>query len=460
MRKRVLSPTSKVAKGKRRCISNLFWDFLPLKFSQGRRLPIRARRRLLLSNSKRPKSEIVQPTSSRQLYYYSDCKLREDTLAKERFLFINWVDSVVKMHQGQTLEEFRIDFPLEQTSSHVVDAWIELVFSKRVQQLVLNLSPIYCVNGGPWNYSFPKVVSPVGLTSLTILYLEYVNVKQEVVEHIISKCPVLEQFSLFDSVYLGHFKLAGAALKLKHLSLFRCSGLKCIEIYDTNIVSFKYVGWRNTILHLENLPCLVELYAGVINSPISYVIDPMSGLFSQLETLTFEFGGRMSECYSSSARPSDVDYFDIAAYPELTKLRHLIIKMEMDGDFGLLKMIPLINACPYLQRFVLQLSWDHRVKMTKKVVETIECPHQHLKVVELAGYYGRVTDVEFAKYFIHNAVALERMIIIPKCSNWELPERNYKIVHKKEIMREEKARCRAKEQLQGNVPPTIDLVIH
>ncbi|OMO72627.1 hypothetical protein CCACVL1_17678 [Corchorus capsularis] len=60
MRKTALSPTSKPGKGKRRCISNLFRDFLPFKF------PLRARRRLRQSNPKRPKSESMQPTSSRQ----------------------------------------------------------------------------------------------------------------------------------------------------------------------------------------------------------------------------------------------------------------------------------------------------------------------------------------------------------------------------------------------------------
>lgn len=60
-----------------------------------------------------------------------------------------------------------------------------------------------------------------------------------------------------------------------------------------------------------------------------------------------------------------------------------------------------------------QLSWV-KPKMRRQVVETVERPHQHPKVVELAGCYGRTTDVELAIYFIQNAVALKKMIINPR----------------------------------------------
>ncbi|OMO82692.1 hypothetical protein COLO4_22884 [Corchorus olitorius] len=422
MRKRELSAASKRAKGKRRCISNLFWGFLPFKFPPGRRFPLRARRRL-----RQPKSETVQPTSARQ---------REETLEKERFIFINWVNSLVKMHQGQTLEEFRIDFPLEKNFSHVVDAWIQFALSKRLQRLVLDLSPTLGTGHLDWNYTFPNVLSPVtsslslvGLTSLTTLYLHHVNLKQEVVEHIISYCPVLEELSLIYSVFMGYFKIAGPALKLKHLSLLYCPGLKCLEICDTNIVSFKYGGWKNsTKLHLKNVPQLVELYVDMMDSPLSHAFDPISGLFSHLESLTLISFGLLAD------GDDYVDYFDVVAYPKLSKLRHLAVNMETSGDDGLLKLL----SC-----------FDHG-RRTEEVVETIECPHQHLKVVELAGYYGRVSDVDFAMYLIKNAVALERMIIIPKATKVSLPAINTKTARMEKIKREEKARRLAKEQLKGN----------
>ncbi|EOY22315.1 Uncharacterized protein TCM_014528 [Theobroma cacao] len=188
---------------------------------------------------------------------YCISHLRFCDVAEEKF--IHWVNSVVKMHQGLTLDEFRIDFPYLHGSPHLVN-----------------------------------------------------------------------------------LKYSGPSLKLKYLSSPAIdAGLKCIEICNINIVSFKYFG-RKLILQLKNLPRLVELYVSPgYRRRLSYAFAQVSCIFSQL------------------------------------------------------------------------LSWV-KPKMRRQVVETVERPHQHPKVVELAGCYGRTTDVELAIYFIQNAVALKKMIINPR----------------------------------------------
>lgn len=37
-------------------------------------------------------------------------------------------------------------------------------------------------------------------------------------------------------------------------------------------------------------------------------------------------------------------------------------------------------------------------------------PHQHIKVVELAGFVGKPIDLELVQYFYKNAVALEEIV--------------------------------------------------
>ncbi|WRX18399.1 FBD domain - like 2 [Theobroma cacao] len=183
--------------------------------------------------------------------------------------------------------------------------------------------------------------SLVGLTSLTILHLKVVNVNQDVLQHILSDFPVLEQLSVHGLPHLVNLKYSGPSLKLKYLSISECAGLKCIEICNINIVSFIYFG-RKLILQLKNLPRLVELYVSPgYRRRLSYAFAQVSCIFSQL------------------------------------------------------------------------LSWV-KPKMRRQVVETVERPHQHPKVVELAGCYGRTTDVELAIYFIQNAFALKKMIINPR----------------------------------------------
>lgn len=83
-------------------------------------------------------------------------------------------------------------------------------------------------------------------------------------------------------------------------------------------------------------------------------------------------------------------------------------------------------------------------------------PHQCLKEVKLAGYYGCDLDVRSAFYFIDNAIALEKLIIDPhnqKRIFYNGPQKHC------ETKRERAARERAKKQLKGKAPQRVKLVI-
>lgn len=87
-------------------------------------------------------------------------------------------------------------------------------------------------------------------------------------------------------------------------------------------------------------------------------------------------------------------------------------------------------------------------------MKAVKCPCPHLEEVELAGYYGRITDLELVRYFVENAVSLKKIVIHPHDRySPEIP---------KEIDdtgKENAARVRAKQQLEGEVPAGIELVI-
>ena len=41
-------------------------------------------------------------------------------------------------------------------------------------------------------------------------------------------------------------------------------------------------------------------------------------------------------------------------------------------------------------------------------------PHEHLKLLEIKGYYGRWSDLELVAYLIDNVVALKEILIDPR----------------------------------------------
>lgn len=90
----------------------------------------------------------------------------------------------------------------------------------------------------------------------------------------------------------------------------------------------------------------------------------------------------------------------------------------------------------------------------RKCKKGIRWPLPHLKVVKLWGIYSGVLNLELVRYFLENAVALEKVIIDPTepifCPHPLSPE---------DIKELQTSRNRAKLQLEREVPQAIELVI-
>ncbi|KAK9278996.1 hypothetical protein L1049_028578 [Liquidambar formosana] len=60
-------------------------------------------------------------------------------LKVEQSRYINWVNRVLELHQGSTIDEFRIHFWLDNRFKSSIDKWVDFAIAKRAQRLELNL---------------------------------------------------------------------------------------------------------------------------------------------------------------------------------------------------------------------------------------------------------------------------------------------------------------------------------
>ncbi|KAL8552127.1 hypothetical protein ACS0TY_000985 [Phlomoides rotata] len=67
-----------------------------------------------------------------------------------------------------------------------------------------------------------------------------------------------------------------------------------------------------------------------------------------------------------------------------TNLKTLVLKVGAWEDVG---FTSLINGCPRLERFLMQLIWINPIKRRREAADNI--PHQCLKCVVVLGYFGR-----------------------------------------------------------------------
>nr|GLL40324.1 putative FBD-associated F-box protein At1g61330 [Ipomoea trifida] len=371
------------------------------------------------------------------------------SLNTERIKYVNWVNRVIRQHNGLVIDSFKISFDLDKGSKSAVDNWVKVALSKKVKRLELDLLEYEdSIRDTMRNYTFPSklftsrqsnMAAFTGLRFLTVLSLRCVNVSDQVLESFLLHCPLLEVLSVHGSGGLVNVKVVGLALKLNSLEIVFCLGLKTIELQDTTLSSLSYLGPAVTFI-FKNVPKLEEVSVGMGRSGLeNNVFGQLACCFNQLEILTLVI-----------YRPQAIVNF--SNIPELPKLKELVLKIGAVDDESLLQFTSLLQHSPHLERFVLQLIWLCPTKTRRRMLKGEAFRHESLKIVEICGYFGRPSDAEIAMYFIQNAPALQKLVIDPRNQILKHSSRPVEI--------EETARRYAHQQLTLRVPQGVELVIY
>ncbi|CAN1179903.1 Putative F-box protein At3g58860 [Linum perenne] len=293
-----------------------------------------------------------------------------------------------------------------------IDRWLEIAISKRVESLHLDF---YVHNGTPKGYIFSEdcynhMKTPAGLSqikSLRSLHLRFVGVKDEIVEHIVANCPLLEELVFFNIDGLKKLRLVGSSdspLPLKRLEI-TCHRVELLEIaYAPHLVQLTYGCNVHDEFRLDENLSLVNLtlalHVNVLEA--SELLRVFSGYASQLRFLSVKI--------PFMAEP----LFDL---PEYTCLERLAIKTTLGtiGSHCILGLIPLINKCPRLhtlQAFFYNVDFADKVEW--EMINGRDFPktvRESVKVVEISGFSGYEMEVEFVEYVMEYFVGLERIKI-------------------------------------------------
>ncbi|CAN0923920.1 F-box/FBD/LRR-repeat protein At5g53840 [Linum grandiflorum] len=339
-------------------------------------------------------------------------------LPRKRRRYIKWVNKVVSEMQERScstrVTKFRVFFNLaiDSNSKGDIDRWVKFAISKRVESLELafNLS----VLRDDSNYVFPEecydhIKTPAGMHAIRFLRslrLSHVDVRDEIVQHFIANCPVLEELAVEWSFLLKTVKVVGSnshsPLPLKHLEVRSCPNLESVEIdHAPHLERLICVNGGITVkeFKVRNCPSLVDMTLGR-----AYVSSPMLGALS----------GCASHLVSLFLR-SDEFYNPISYAPELTNLERLKVRVSAYGMMSsMLGLIPLINVCPRLHTLQLFLLSFEKAGVERKLSgDVVKVCRNSIKVVEVVGFRGCNMEYEFLEYVMEYFVGLERIVI-----NW------------------------------------------
>ncbi|KAL6508802.1 hypothetical protein OROHE_021361 [Orobanche hederae] len=326
------------------------------------------------------------------------CKIINQKALREqkRCEYANWVNCILQKHKAPTLRNFRIKFDLKKPSHKAITQWLEF---EKVQNLVLDLS-LYVHFGtcSDQHYAFPKEFlfggGPsafqnnmlVDIKLLKILSLKSVNVSGEAIEFVLHNCPLLEELVVHGSYELSNLEVCGSSLVLKQLEICNNFNLKSIKVSAPHLTSLGFTIGRgkSNILLLENVPMLIEV--SILCSSYEILLPSFSRCISQVQVLNLNL-------------LDPKDSIELRNFPEMSKLRMLVIEYAAWNNQSLIGVTTLIRASPYLEGFVLNVgflpywqlcsdpSWSDR-----HVKNTIKFVHRHLKVIKVCGYYDRTSD--------------------------------------------------------------------
>lgn len=210
------------------------------------------------------------------------------------------VSRVLGLHQGSTVNEFRVHSPfkLDSGSSFEIDDWVKFAMRKRVRKLVLHLrNRVKYVDK---SYSFPRKVfestfAVSWMESLTHLSLKYINITDDLVEHFLSNCQLLQHLCVSGSKNLVNLKVVRLTFVLKFLEISDCPNLQKVEVVAPSyLMSFIYHDYylfreeKQPGIVLEQTPSFVKVSLGdgsVYRKRCGFLFQPVSRSYPQLEIL-------------------------------------------------------------------------------------------------------------------------------------------------------------------------------
>ncbi|GKV49121.1 hypothetical protein SLEP1_g55886 [Rubroshorea leprosula] len=340
---------------------------------------------------------------------FDDAQLVYDRFPTERVeaKFVHWVNHILESHQGTNIDEFEVCFNVnEGDSKSDIDGWIAFSLRKRVKRLYVDFTTFHKISQQGKYKLTTEFLSIYNLDSLTVLYLNSVEVTGKVVEYILSHCPFLEVLNVTDSNSLLHLKVLGSSLKLKSLEILDCNLLKDIKIAAKHLVSFEYSGPIISI-SLINTPSLTEIRVGAMFFVKN--IYQLSGCLSQLEVLELDF-----------LTVKDIKIFrTLIRLPVLRNLKQLELRLNRLSN--IFYCISLLKVFPQLRTLIVEMSRSNSSAIDEsekikykfgKMEEHEEKQHKCLKVIEVSGYKGvEGVDAMLLLWLLRRAGSYDDLVI-------------------------------------------------
>ncbi|XP_044958332.1 putative FBD-associated F-box protein At5g56440 [Hordeum vulgare subsp. vulgare] len=345
----------------------------------------------------------------RPLWRSAPLNLVGDGLSGQERKRVVYISKILAEHPGPAL---RLSLPsFRERHQDKIDRWLRSQALTGLQELSFDYHPA----GFPW-YQLPTTPPPQipqsalrfapTLRVASISYCYFPKLPAQSLNF-----PHLKQLSMYRVTISGHalHSLLSGCLSLESLLLKDNVGVGRLRISSSTLRSIGFsapsliVASRIQELIIEDAPCLERLL------PLTPDYGPSTVQIIRAPKL------QMTVLLSNGTSKLHIGTMVFQEMPAInvTTIMHTVKFLVIDSvGPDLDAVISFLKCFPCLERLYIISHLRKGMKNARKYdpLDPVECLTLHLKTVVLQNYWGNKPDVDFAKFFILNAMVLEQMI--------------------------------------------------
>uniref|UniRef100_A0A0D9XFI7 F-box domain-containing protein n=1 Tax=Leersia perrieri TaxID=77586 RepID=A0A0D9XFI7_9ORYZ len=392
--------------------------------------------------------------------------------------FIKRIDCVMKKHLGIGVKALTIQFnQLFRTKAcSYLESWLQIAVTPRIEELTIDMfSP-----RGKSYYNFPcSLLSDESgssiqhlhlcccyfcppadfgcFQSLTKIYLKHVKITGDGLGSLLSTSFALERLELEYCNQIEHIKIPSEVQRLSYIEVSECLRLQVIENKAPNVDSLDIFGQGYCPIQLSfGESSLVKNLSMDCSSALCHAFAELPSIFPNLETLIIDY---LDEMFNTPMVPN--------MFLHLKDLCITLSRETLSPTYDYLSLVSLLDACPSLDTFTLDVSAEHpegdSIFVNPSDLRQLpEQRHDNLRDVKITGFRSAKSLVELTYYILKNTsvayLTLDTTSIPYRCSPDEIGSRCFHM-SKDALAEAPKAVFAIRTYIEGKVPSTVELTV-
>ncbi|XP_058089610.1 F-box/FBD/LRR-repeat protein At1g13570-like isoform X1 [Magnolia sinica] len=379
---------------------------------------------------------------SRSIYTLISDSAEELVCSRSAEEFVDGVNRYINLNQGKEVDTLQFFFYPGDQYALDYERWIKFAIEGGVRELDLDFChrylPFILIWGRPMEDRKPfKLPSNLfscdslthlnlsrcdlnlpsnfnGFRSLKVLHLQWVNINDDMLQSVLSKCSMLEKLSLIECDDVTSINISAPDLHLNSLTVSNCYAGD-LKIFAPNLQSLHFNADVNDYW-FDNISSLVDAIVTAVGTNAYDFNYNRIKILSEIHHVKILTVCSMVLLHIVAAVAGEIEPEQETDLPiTFHCLQELQMLMESANEFYLSALDTFFTHCifPCLEKLFIELERHGDITSD----EHVEMPmagyvFDHLKMIKINNFCGCKDDLQLVEFFLEKAVVLESLVLV------------------------------------------------